>query len=137
MQAKKALAGKIVADFHSVEAAAKAAEDWAKQFQKDQVPEELEIREISLESIRAAERENSDANISEDSLLIRVDKLLRHAGLAASNTEGAGKVKEGAVSIDGKDLDRRVVWGHAKLGVPFVLRVGRRIMKVVIVQQLR
>ena len=34
MQAKKALAGKIVADFHSVDAAAKAAEDWAKQFQK-------------------------------------------------------------------------------------------------------
>src|SRR3954454_14061262 len=35
MDAKKALAARIVTDFHSAEAAAKAAEDWAKQFQKD------------------------------------------------------------------------------------------------------
>ena len=34
MQAKKELARRIVADFHSAEAAAKAGEDWAKQFQK-------------------------------------------------------------------------------------------------------
>ena len=42
MQAKKELARRIVADFHSAEAAAKAGEDWAKQFQKDQVPEDVE-----------------------------------------------------------------------------------------------
>jgi tyrosyl-tRNA synthetase len=42
MALKKELARSIVADFHSAEAAAKAAEDWAKQFQKDQVPEEEE-----------------------------------------------------------------------------------------------
>ncbi len=40
MQAKKDLARRIVADFHSAEAAAKAGEDWAKQFQKDEVPED-------------------------------------------------------------------------------------------------
>ena len=42
MQAKKDLAQRIVRDFHSAEAAQKAAEDWAKQFQKDEVPEEAE-----------------------------------------------------------------------------------------------
>src|SRR6478672_112902 len=42
MQAKKDLARRIVADFHSSEAAAQAGEDWAKQFQKDEVPEEVE-----------------------------------------------------------------------------------------------
>ena len=47
MQLKKDLARRIVADFHSAEAAAKAGEDWAKQFQKDEVPEEVE--EISVE----------------------------------------------------------------------------------------
>src|SRR5579871_6622501 len=41
MQAKKELARRIVTDFHSVEAATKAAEDWAKQFQKDEVPEDI------------------------------------------------------------------------------------------------
>src|SRR6201997_1295646 len=34
MQAKKDLARRIVADFHSAEAAAKAGEDWGKKFQK-------------------------------------------------------------------------------------------------------
>ena len=34
MEAKKDLAARIVKDFHSADAAAKAAEDWAKQFQK-------------------------------------------------------------------------------------------------------
>ena len=42
MQAKKNLAWTIVADFHSAGAAAQAGEDWAKQFQKDEVPEEVE-----------------------------------------------------------------------------------------------
>ena len=36
MALKKELARGIVADFHSAEAAAKAAEDWARQFQKGQ-----------------------------------------------------------------------------------------------------
>src|SRR5271165_2860548 len=42
MQAKKELARRIVEDFHSAEAAAKAGEDWAKQFQKDEVPDDVE-----------------------------------------------------------------------------------------------
>src|SRR5246500_5289149 len=37
MQAKKDLAARIVRDFHCADAAAKAADDWAKQFQKDEV----------------------------------------------------------------------------------------------------
>ena len=41
MEAKKDLARRIVTDFHSADAAAKAAEDWAKQFQKDEIPEDM------------------------------------------------------------------------------------------------
>jgi tyrosyl-tRNA synthetase len=41
MQAKKELAQRIVGDFHSAEAAAKAAEDWVKQFQKSEVPDDV------------------------------------------------------------------------------------------------
>jgi len=132
MQAKKDLARRIVADFHSGDAAVKAGEDWAKQFQDDEAPKDLEIVEIPLENIRAIERENAESS-GDDSLLIRVDKLLRFAGLAASNTEAAAKVKEGAVTIDGQDIDRRVVWGRASIGVPFALRVGRRVKRVRIV----
>src|SRR4030081_462599 len=42
MALKKELARTVVADFHSSEAAAKAGEDWAKQFQKDELPENIE-----------------------------------------------------------------------------------------------
>ena len=44
MQAKKELAQRIVADFHSAEGSTKASEDWAKQFQKDDVPDRLGLR---------------------------------------------------------------------------------------------
>src|ERR1700716_4077890 len=42
MDAKKGLAHHIVADFHSAEMATKAGEDWAKQYQKDEMPDVLE-----------------------------------------------------------------------------------------------
>src|SRR5947199_1415334 len=42
MQPKKVLAARIVKDFHSADTATKAADDWAKQFQKDEVPEQLD-----------------------------------------------------------------------------------------------
>src|SRR5690242_7796440 len=51
MQAKKDLAARVVKDFHSPEAATKAAEDWAKQFQKGGVPESAEEVHISLSDV--------------------------------------------------------------------------------------
>src|SRR5437870_381602 len=51
MQLKKELARAIVADFHSAEAAAKAGEDWEKQFQKKEVPKDVEEVFITLADI--------------------------------------------------------------------------------------
>ena len=51
MALKKELARGIVADFHSPNAATKAAEDWAKQFQKDEVPEDTEEVAVALAEI--------------------------------------------------------------------------------------
>jgi tyrosyl-tRNA synthetase len=48
MQAKKDLARRIVADFHSAAAAANAGEDWARQFQKDEVPDAVEETSVEL-----------------------------------------------------------------------------------------
>src|SRR5438132_4796962 len=53
MQAKKALAGRIVTDFHSAAAAVSAAEDWAKQFQQDEVPEEIPEHSVKAETLRS------------------------------------------------------------------------------------
>ncbi len=142
MQAKKELARRIVEDFHSTEAAAKAGEDWAKQFQKSEVPEEVEIVEVWADIIlgkvlpegpyHGATKDVS--NFSADSFLVQVDKLIRQAGLAASNTEAAMKIKNGAVDIDGHRISERNVVINAPLNRDIVLRVGRRMKKVRIVR---
>src|ERR1019366_7976603 len=85
MALKKELARSIVADFHSTEAAAKAAEDWEKQFQKDQVPERLPEVRIDIAKIRIAEvmpdsneggnAQDVTSNLS-DIEILRVDKLI-------------------------------------------------------------
>jgi tyrosyl-tRNA synthetase len=138
MAAKKELARRIVSDFHSPETAVSAAEDWAKQFQKDEVPEELDLVEIQLVDVRGSVRGavpvvgtvESRANTD----LVRLDKLVRLAGLAASNTEAAGKQKQGAVSligIDGENIDtKRELVAFVPINQVLVLRVGRRMVKV-------
>jgi tyrosyl-tRNA synthetase len=149
MQAKKDLARRIVTDFHSAGAAAKAGEDWAKQFQKDEVPEDIETCEVNIDFVRASDvlpdrpipeaggppvRVIGDARDFKKSIAVRIDKLIRSAGLASSNTEAAARVKGGAVSIAGIALsDRDLV----VFCVPreFALRVGRRIKNIRLVDR--
>ncbi|HYM75495.1 MAG TPA: tyrosine--tRNA ligase [Candidatus Dormibacteraeota bacterium] len=144
MQAKKDLARRIVGDFHSVEAAAKAGEDWAKQFQKDQVPEDLETIEVRLSAVISDEKRGggatreiriADASCVTDTFLylVRIDKLIRHAGLALSNTEAAGKIKQGAVSIGGDVILPNELRVGAPIGGVFLLKVGRRMKRVKLV----
>ena len=142
MAAKKDLARKIVADFHSAEAAEKAGKDWAKQFQKDEAPDLLEqitipISKIMIGSGEAIGIQNAPPDVhvlSGDRLrpvaiLVRVDKLLVEAGLAESASDGSRKVKQRAVEIDGEPVEK------PKLAVPsparpLVVRAGRS-MKMV------
>jgi tyrosyl-tRNA synthetase len=137
MQAKKELARRIVGDFHSAEAAGKAAEDWARQFQKSEVPEELELVDVRLAdvvlegrgggAVRVVARQAVDPG---DRYLIRVDKLIRQAGLSNSNTEAATRVRSGAVSIDGESLGPEEFIVYMAANLYAVLRVGRRMKKV-------
>src|SRR6202158_4078497 len=57
MQAKKDLARRIVADFHSAEAGATAAEDWATQFQKREIPDVLDLVTVQIDKIAAGSGE--------------------------------------------------------------------------------
>jgi tyrosyl-tRNA synthetase len=117
MALKKELARSIVADFHSAEAAAKAGEDWAKQFQKDQVPEEIEI--VSVSFAEFANREGDG---------VRLAKVLVKVGFAGSTSEADRKIKEGAVSVDGVKASSPVV--KALTGTTLTVRLGRKIKKV-------
>jgi len=134
MQAKKDLAARIVKDFHSQEAAAKAAEDWAKQFQKDEVPEQLEHVQIRLADVipegKGGGALRDISGFADDSFPVRIDKLIRQAGLASSNTEAAVKIKSGAVSIAGANIGAQEVLVNTPLNQDIVLRVGRKMKKV-------
>jgi tyrosyl-tRNA synthetase len=143
MQAKKDLARRIVADFHSAEAATKAGEDWAKQFQKDEVPEEIETVEvprdaIGLGRVMADDRRGGGtirdlSGLADDSFPVRVDKLLRQAGLALSNTEAASHVKSGSVSIEGTRIGPQEILVNLSLDKEIAIRVGRRMKRVRII----
>jgi tyrosyl-tRNA synthetase len=111
MQAKKDLARRIVEDFHSAEAAAKAGDDWAKQFQKDEVPEDLEEVAVQITGDR-----------------VKLDKLIERAGLADSVSDALRKIKQGAVRVNGEvKTDPLTPVG---LNEQLTLQVGRRVKKV-------
>jgi tyrosyl-tRNA synthetase len=139
MQAKKDLARRIVADFHSASAEGKAAEDWAKQFQKDEVPEELECVDVDIAEVEVdadGKQHGAVVIVSRGTLnlgdrrIVRLDKLIRKAGLASSNSEGSTKLKSGAVSIDGESIGESSFIADMPVGRYAVLRVGRRMKNV-------
>jgi tyrosyl-tRNA synthetase len=122
MDAKKNLARRIVADFHSADAGNKAAEDWARQFQKDEVPENIESCSVPFDEVATKERDG-----------IRVDKLLARTGLAPSVSEATRKIKEKAVRIDGEIAELKLgLQPNSNRGSSLTIRVGRKIKKVVI-----
>ncbi len=141
MEAKKGLAARIVTDFHSAEAAAKAAEDWAKQFQKNEVPESLSQVAVSVSTVRiadavpssgeggAAQAVDCDPSDSE-AFFIRADKLIKEVGLTGSTTEAGRKIKEGAAEVNGQVLQGLVIVVPSNR--PLTIRVGRNIKRVVL-----
>ncbi len=142
MQAKKDLARRIVADFHSAEAAAKAAEDWAKQFQKDEVPEEVEEVAIKFEDIITvpiSEVEWSVGSPGETVLIgksypgVRLDRLLLKCGLAESGADASRKIKQGAVRVN-NGIEQNIYILVTHLPIRLSLRVGRR-LKVAVVHR--
>jgi tyrosyl-tRNA synthetase len=139
MEIKKSLARLIVSDFHSREAAEKAAEDWAKQFQRHQVPEDAQRIAVEVSKVRAADvspdhgQGGAAQNINSDPsdttrLFIRADKLIKEAGLAASVAEAGRKIKERAVSINGQVLRNHVI--VVSPAEPLAVRAGRGIKMV-------
>lgn len=109
MEAKKQLAQRIVTDFHGADAAAKASGDWVKQFQKAEVPEDVE--EVTIE-------EN----------IMRLDKLLARVGMADSVTDAVRKVKQKAVKVNGEISADPAA--QIDLQQPITLQAGRKIKKV-------
>ena len=139
MELKKALARRIVQDFHGEQAAKTADENWAKQFQKGEVPAEIEkvttnISEVgwSVPGIQGGGPKYQG---------IRLDKVLVKCGLAPSVAEAARKIKEGAVRIGGNvETSTHILVTSLPAELPLdwlegkPIRLGKR-MKIAIIQK--
>ena len=128
MEVKKDLARRIVTDFHSAEAARKAGEDWAKQFQKDEVPEQIQKVQVRFVDVCSEDPFKFADVLYTMEWPIRVDKLLSKAGLVGSNTEGARKIKEGAVKVNGSAVVNQML--NLRIDRDIVARVGRNVKSV-------
>jgi tyrosyl-tRNA synthetase len=121
LDVKKSLAGRIVGDFHSQQAATEARAGFESQFQQKSLPAELPSRVCSLGGRR------------------RLFRLLVDVELAASNTEAQRKIKEGAVYMTANESDQPAwhrltdpTWEFDTVQHPLVIfKVGHRLLKVV------
>jgi len=123
LEVKKALAGRVVADFHRDEAALQARRNWETQFQERSVPTDIpSIKHY----IQGAET--------------KLTQLLLEMNLVSSKSEGQRKIREGAVFMtrlgDSAPEWRRFDDPAATfptteyLGDEVIFRVGRRMAKV-------
>ena len=111
MHVKKRLAHTLVRMYHGADAAERAQGDFEVQFQQRGTPEELPVW-----------RPNSREPMG-------IKDLLVGAGLASSGSAAWRAVDQGAVSVDGTKIGDRA---HRQLLThPFVLRLGRRMVRVV------
>ena len=113
MEAKSALGRMIVADFHSAEAAGRAAEEFNRVVRRKEIP--AEVPEVAL-----PEGVFKDGGI-------RVDKLLARVGLAESVSDATRKIKAGAVEINGERVKELSI---AANGGELLIQVGKNWRRV-------
>ncbi|HEX6729377.1 MAG TPA: tyrosine--tRNA ligase [Pyrinomonadaceae bacterium] len=103
------LAKRIVADFHSPDAANSAEDEFVRRFRHKEVPDEVEVRTLPFQP------DGWD-----------ISNLLVSAGLAESKAEARRLVQQGGVSVDGEHqttANSVTVW---KPGSATLLKVGKR-----------
>ncbi|MBI5708877.1 MAG: tyrosine--tRNA ligase [Candidatus Eisenbacteria bacterium] len=110
MGVKKRLGGRLVTMYHGAAAAERARRDFEAQFSRHEIPEDLPVWQVS-----------GGGEMGIKDLLVR-------SGLAKSGSEAWRAVDQGAVSIDQVKIGDRGY--RQRLGAPFVLRLGRRMIRV-------
>jgi tyrosyl-tRNA synthetase len=113
-QAKVDLAKRIVADFHNVADAARAAEEFERRFAK---------KEIALESL-----ESLEWRVTEEPRAWR--HLLIDLKIASSGREADQKLKQGAVKLNGRRISDQFQIIDLSRGTDYVLEIGRKAYKL-------
>jgi tyrosyl-tRNA synthetase len=124
MEAKKRLARTIVAGFHSEDAARKADEDWAMQFQQRNVAAVADEVTVDLKQIAVAASLELALRDPTHPVDIYVAKLLVALGLKASRAEADRQVTAG-VNIDGATTSEKVLHLE-KRPARIAVRVGKQ-----------
>ena len=110
MFVKKRLAARLVTLYHGTAAAERAQRDFEAQFSRREIPVDLPVWVADLPGE------------------VGIKDLLVRSGLAKSGSDAWRAVDQGAVSID----QTRITDRHHRqaLGEPFVLRLGRKMIRV-------
>jgi tyrosyl-tRNA synthetase len=133
MEAKKRLALTITAGLHGEDTANRAAENWAKQFQQKETPEDLEEVHVSSHSLLSETWLNVEKLTTYGALFpsgaTLLTKLLVELKLAKSTSEAWRKIKEGAVKVDdavASDRFLRAIDLRSEKAARLTVRVGKR-----------
>jgi tyrosyl-tRNA synthetase len=110
--AKVELARRIVGDYHGAAAADSAAQEFERRFARREMPLDLPERPMLFGTL--------------------VEHLLLETGFAESGSDATRKIQQGAVRIDGEKLT--TVRTPLERREPFVLQVGRRVCRVVVLR---
>jgi tyrosyl-tRNA synthetase len=142
MEVKKRLARTIVAGFHSEEAAKRADENWAMQFQRDETPEDLEFVRLKVSDLlRTGEPTDPpllDIPVSDsvsspvrDLPLSRfkMSRLLVAAKFFTSTSSAEREIKAGNVRVN-SEIHRDLVLVFERLPADLIVKFGKRIKRV-------
>jgi tyrosyl-tRNA synthetase len=100
LEVKKALARRIITDFHSADAATQAQRNFEAQFRSKGVDPSAETREVSVPPQGAEEPELDGVKLGK-----RLDEWLTALQLCKSKSDAQRQIKAGAVSLAAGDLD--------------------------------
>ncbi len=119
MEAKQTLAELIVAQYHGAEAGKQARAEFAKKFQKQEFPDEPDVRvQLTINDLR-------------DGKAIGLVDLVAKTGLVPSKSDARRLIIQGGVEIDGqKQSDANATLELAQ-GKQYRLKVGRRKFAIV------
>jgi len=130
MATKMDLARRIITDFHGPQQARQAEEEFSRVFRQREQPAEIETRSLSADRVLA--KRNAQPGKAGEERPIKLDRLLAGVGLASSNAEAARKLKQGAVSINGRRCREPLFHLDTSRTNELLVQVGRRHLKVVL-----
>jgi tyrosyl-tRNA synthetase len=108
MKIKADLAGRVVTDFHTTQAAEEAARHFSRVFQQGEIPEEMEVFEL-----------NSASNS------LPLADIIAQIGFAPSKSEARRLIRQGGVALDGAKIEDPA-YAVSESDRELVLRVGKR-----------